>query len=123
MEAGKALDEKDREPWLLNLEKRLRRKPLKPRVLAFPGLQAEHRLRILKAAAPSQLLFLRITKAAAERRVAERSNFFPASLVSSQFKALKMPRGYFSLDASKAPDELLAQAIRHIEHFDLKAKP
>jgi len=111
MRQGRPLDEDDREPWLAGMEAALRVERPQGVVLAFPGLKAAHRARILKAAPGARLLMLRVSRDSAHRRLTKRGSFFPPTLVDSQFAILESVEGLETLDAELSLGELEAQAL------------
>jgi gluconokinase len=110
MRSGLPLTERDREPWLLALEKAVSESRDSERVLAFPGLKASHRERLKKAAGRVHLAFLRISLETARKRLAQRGGFFLPEMIESQFKDLEVPSEAFVLDAEASELSLEAQA-------------
>ena len=83
-------------------------------VLTCSALKLSYRERLRAASPGLRFVFLDITRAEAERRVATRSeHFFSSSLVDSQFATLEAPlgeAGVLRLDASLPLDQLRSQA-------------
>ena len=123
MQQGIALDDADRNGWLLTLGRELARHP-KGAVLTCSALKASYR-NALRASLPGMgyaglgfaglgFVYLAITEAEALKRVARRANhFYPPSLVASQFEALQDPSaepGVLALDGSAPLDALADRA-------------
>ena len=110
MRAGTALTDADRRGWLQALAAQLQSHP-QGVVLTCSALKRAYR-EGLRAASPGlRFVFLQIDLASAQARVAQRgaAHFFSASLVQSQFVALKDPNDeprVLSLPATQAIDEL-----------------
>lgn len=111
MSQGLPLDEADREPWLSGMEAALRQAKPPGLVLAFPGLRAQHRVRLLKGAPGARLAMLRVSRDTAHRRLTERGSFFPPSLIDSQFAILELTEDLVQVDAELSLDALEAQAL------------
>jgi gluconokinase len=93
MNAGIALTDADREPWLDALGAMLAGSA-ESVVLSCSALRRRYRDRLRAAAPGSRFVYMAISREAAQARVALRSeHFFPASLVASQFDALEPPTG------------------------------
>jgi gluconokinase len=91
MNAGIALTDADREPWLDALGAMLA-SSAESVVLSCSALRRRYRDRLRAAAPGSRFVYMAISREAAQARVALRSeHFFPASLVASQFDALEPP--------------------------------
>lgn len=93
MRAGVALDDRDREPWLLALNALLRRHAgdARPTVLACSALKAHYR-ELLRAGLPGtfQTVALQGSPALIAARLATRQHrYMPAALLASQFAALE----------------------------------
>lgn len=113
MSQGIALTDADRAGWLDRLGDELRAAP-QGLVLTCSALKLSYRERLRAASPGLRFVFLDITRAEAERRVATRSeHFFSSSLVDSQFATLQAPlgeAGVLRLDASLPLEQLRAQA-------------
>ena len=113
MSQGIALTDADRAGWLNRLGDELRAAP-QGLVLTCSALKLSYRERLRAASPGLRFVFLDITRAEAERRVATRSeHFFSSTLVDSQFATLEAPlgeAGVLRLDASHPLDQLRSQA-------------
>jgi gluconokinase len=91
---GVALTDADREGWLGTLSQQLRAHP-EGLVLTRSALKKTYRERLRQAAPGVRFVFLDISRAQAQARVAARAplHFFPSSLVDSQFATLEDPSG------------------------------
>lgn len=118
MRHGVALTDEDRAGWLDTLASQLGSHP-NGAVLTCSALKRRYRDRLRTARADLQFVFLDISPALAQARVAERgdNHFFSTSLVHSQFATLESPvgeAGVLRLDASLDLNELRAQAQRWV---------
>lgn len=119
MSAGIALTDADRAGWLDTLGRELAGHA-QGAVLSCSALKRDYRERLRTAVPGLRFVFLLLTPAEAERRVAARGSqhFFTASLVTNQFATLESPEGepgVLTLDATAPPAELVAQARAWIQ--------
>ncbi len=94
MQSGVPLTDADREGWLTTLCAQLRAHPHGV-VLTCSALKRAYRERLRQAAPGIRFVFMDITRAQAQVRVAARSHahIFPTTLVDSQFATLESPTG------------------------------
>jgi gluconokinase len=119
MRAGIALTDADRAPWLDALRALVARclTDGTPAVLACSALREAYRSALVPVgAAPRavRFVFLDVTPATAERRLAARANhYMPASLLDSQFATLEAPtelsRAALRVDAEWPVDAVVAE--------------
>lgn len=117
MAVGRGLTEAERAPWLDRVAAAIAREEARTNgvVLACSALKAAHRARI----APDLILHLAIDEAeVAARLAARRGHYAGPSLAASQFLALEAPDDAVSLDASRAPGDLLADALAAVRALD-----
>ena len=94
MRAGKALDDRDREPWLDAIAARIDSwiEEGRPGVIACSALKRRYRGRIIGNRAEVRLIYLSGSRdVIGGRLAARRGHFMPASLLDSQFAALEPP--------------------------------
>jgi gluconokinase len=113
MSQGIALDDADRDGWLATLGAQLRAHP-EGLVLTCSALKRAYRERLRQAAPGLRFVFLDISRAQAQARVAARASqhFFSTSLVDSQFATLEVPTGepgVLRVDALKSLSQLQAE--------------
>lgn len=113
MSQGIALDDADRDGWLCTLGEKLRAHP-EGLVLTCSALKRAYRERLRQAAPGLRFVFLDISRAQAQARVAARAaqHFFSTSLVDSQFATLEVPTGepgVLRVDALKSLAQLQAE--------------
>lgn len=113
MRAGIPLTDADRAGWLAALGNELARRP-EGAVLTCSALKRDYRERLRAAAPGLRFVYLALSPAEAERRVAARAgaHMFPASLVANQFATLESPvgePGVLAVDATAPLAELVAQ--------------
>ncbi len=110
MRRGIALQDSDREPWLDRLGAVLAESPGNA-VATCSALKRRYRERLRARVPELNFIFIDISQAGAENRVAARpGHLFPASLVASQFAALESPvgePGVLSVPAALRPQEQL----------------
>jgi gluconokinase len=118
MRAGIALTDADREPWLDLLGAMLAADG-GPVVLSCSALKRRYRDRLRAAVPTLRFVYLSISRASAERRVAQRSShYFPAGLVASQFDALEPPTGEAGVVTVDADDDTGRQVDRVMAGLD-----
>ena len=115
MQAGQALTDADRAPWLAAIAAWMDEYLRKQRsvVVACSALRRRYR-DVLRQAGPVRFVYLQVPRDELDRRMRTRTHFMPPSLLDSQLATLEPP------DADEAalilppaaPDELLAQARR-----------
>lgn len=117
MSRGIALDDADRAGWLDRLGAELARHAAQEggAVLSCSALKRAYRDTLRSAVPGLRFVYLHITPAESQRRVADRpGHFYPPSLVTSQFEALQDPAGeagVLTLDGAQALDEVAARAV------------
>lgn len=118
MKSGIALTDADRRSWLAALTAELAMRP--SAVLTCSALKRSYRDQLRSAAPGLRFVFLDLPEAAARERVARRpAHLFPPALVASQFATLERPdgeAGVLRVDATLAPDVLLAQVLHWLVH-------
>ena len=114
MRQGVALTDADRAGWLAQLGDVLQQHPAGV-VLSCSALKRAYRDTLCSALLGLRFVYLHITPAESQRRVADRpGHFYPPSLVTSQFDALQDPAGeagVLTLDGAQALDEVAARAV------------
>jgi carbohydrate kinase (thermoresistant glucokinase family) len=94
MQAGQALDDRDREPWLDAIARQIDCwiELEAPGVITCSALKRHYRDRIIGERIGVRLIYLRGSREVIARRLAERrGHFMPASLLDSQFATLEPP--------------------------------
>lgn len=119
MRSGLPLTSEWREPWMDALCQHLSRTraSVPRRVLAWSGLQRDHRARIRELGEPTLFLHLVGSPALVASRMAAREHFFPASLLDSQYAALDPTAGeanVVELDIGVPVERLCAVAVEHV---------
>lgn len=111
MAAGEALDEGDREAWLLALCAAVAALGGAEAVLAFPGLRASHRMRLRRCAPDVRFAWLKADLELVTGRLRRRGGFFPPALAASQFRDWETDPEALVLDARLPLDVLETQAL------------
>ena len=118
MEAGIALTDRDRAPWLEALRARIRQEDERGGTVVFTCscLREGHRRRLRLPGLETRFLHLEVDPdTAAERVQGRRGHFFDAGLVDSQFETLEDPVDAIVLDARRPPAEIVAEAVRRLD--------
>ena len=95
MAAGIPLTDADREPWLAALTAWMDQQTAagQSAVLACSALRRAYRARLLDGRPAARMVFLLISRAEGETRLAARAgHFFPAALLDSQLETLEPPQ-------------------------------
>jgi gluconokinase len=119
MHTGIALTDADRTGWLDTLGEQLASRT-GGAVLTCSALKRAYRERLRTAVPSLHFVFMELTRAEAERRVASRgsSHMFPASLVANQFATLESPVGeplVLAVNATAPLDALVASIQGHAD--------
>lgn len=115
MRAGHPLSDEDRQPWLDAIRAEIMKSiaARKPLVIAASCLEKMHRQWLFVDENSVRIAFLNISLDAALQRTSHRHHeFFPSSLVPSQFQALELPSeepGVVLFDAELPFDEVVSQ--------------
>jgi carbohydrate kinase (thermoresistant glucokinase family) len=95
MRAGLPLTDADREPWLDAITAWMDRQTAAGRsaVIACSALRRAYRARLLGGRPAARMVFLLLSRAEGETRLAARAgHFFPAALLDSQLETLELPQ-------------------------------
>lgn len=121
MGQGIPLNDEDRDDWLGSLSELLSSSTADV-FLTCSALKRKYRDRLRKTSPNLKFVYLEITQAAAQQRVAARSShFFTASLVKSQFEALEPPTdeiGVLRVDATLELNELTSRIVSWLETIE-----
>jgi gluconokinase len=121
MQQGVALNDDDRNGWLLSLAHTLAQHG-QGAVLTCSALKLSYRNTLRHHNPGLRFVHLSITQAESLRRVAQRADhFYPPSLVQSQFDALQDPAAeplVLVLDGSAPLNELAQAAARWVQPFE-----
>lgn len=111
MSAGIALGDEDRAPWLEKLRQSILDwlASAQTTVLACSSLKESYR-RLLKCDKRVVFVYLKLSFAEVEARLAARRNhFMNKALLGSQFATLEEPQGEWTIDGNMQPEEIAAQ--------------
>jgi gluconokinase len=112
MRAGVPLTDADRAPWIASLAQRVARaiERREPAVLACSALKEGYRRALRDDLRGVRFVYLAASEAILTARLAHRrGHFMPASLVASQLADLEQPADALTIDATLAPDEIIAR--------------
>ena len=118
MRAGVPLTDADREPWLASLCALIERADAAGEdiVLACSALRARFRDRLRAAANDLRYVYLEAGRDVIARRLAARAgHFMSPDLVASQFANLEEPDDALVVDATRPPQELVAEIERKLD--------
>lgn len=117
MRAGTPLNDDDRRPWLLAIQRWMRATQAAggSGVIACSALKEAYRdlllreepwVRFVHLAGPKEVI--------AERMKARSGHFMPSSLLDSQFAALEAPADAWVEDIRNRPDEIVARILQRV---------
>jgi gluconokinase len=113
MAAGTPLTDADRQPWLEQLNGKLRAQ--RNAVLACSALKESYRQILSNGIDNCRFVHLRGSIELIRARLAERKHrYMPASLLESQFATLEPPEGAIEVDISKDPQQCLEAIATHL---------
>ena len=111
MASGTPLTDADREPWLDQLNSRLKKQT--DAVLACSALKESYRQRLAAGLPEHRIVHLKGSFELLSRRAAQREHrFMPASLLKSQFETLEPPRGAIEVDVAQPVEACVQQILR-----------
>lgn len=118
MRGGIALTDHDRVAWLQAIRAALARvdDASENAVLACSALGKQFRASLREGFDDMRFVYLKVDRELARARVASRvDHFMPAALVDSQFASLDEPEDALVIDASKPPDEIVAEILTGLQ--------
>ncbi len=121
MSRGIPLNDSDREPWLLALQKLIASHIAdgKSLVLACSALKEKYRAS-LRLAGPECVKFVYLSaseellRSRLEQRSANSDHFMTTSLLKSQLTALEIPEDAVSISAELAPEMIISSIVRQL---------
>lgn len=122
MSSGIALDDTDREPWLIRLGE-LMRASSEPVVVTCSALKRKYR-DLLREASGADIVFVYLHGARellTERMGSRTGHFMPPSLLESQLASLEVPQAdenSVRLDIGPAPEEIVDRAVQLLRNRD-----
>mgnify|MGYP006241153685 CR=1 FL=1 len=113
MSSGKALTDLDRHDWLLKIKAKVDQKfGAENIVIACSALKQKYRE--LLGAERYQLVYLKINKITAKKRLNDRlGHFMPLSLINSQFAILEEPANALTFDHAMEPEEIIRKILKN----------
>lgn len=117
MSSGIPLEDRDREPWLLAMNKKLKQEEKnKDIVLACSALKEKYRNTLEDGLAETpKWIFLEGSFELIYKRMKVRKHFMPASLLQSQFDTYERSSSGLHLDVSESPEKLLDLILEYTE--------
>ena len=119
LEAGIALTDQDRWPWIEKLAKMLEQEP--HTVLACSALRHIYRVKLQAFVAIDFVLLNGSYQLISERLKSRTGHFMNPQLLSSQFEALEVPSDALALDISHPAEQLVKQIIVGLNLANLTA--
>jgi gluconokinase len=119
MAAGHPLNDEDRQPWLEELNRLLRRwfEAGKSGVLACSALKASYRT-ILESGLPQAAVTFVLLEGAkeliAQRLAARKHEYMNPKLLDSQLATLETPSDALCIVNDRTPDEVVSQILTHL---------
>jgi gluconokinase len=115
MKAGIPLEDADRWPWLVRLNKLL--KDENDAVLACSALKESYRERLAQGISDFKVVYLHGSAELIRARMESRSHrFMPAALLESQFAALEPPANAIAIDVAATPEESVAAIMANLRN-------
>ncbi|MEO9513521.1 MAG: gluconokinase [Flavobacteriaceae bacterium] len=117
MGMGKPLNDKDREGWLLRLNKLAQQHKVKGVIIACSALKESYR-KILNNKMEGQLRFIYLEgsfELIKSRLDSREEHFMTSSLLKSQFDTLEPPKNAIKVSISLTPEEIIKQIIKQIQ--------
>lgn len=112
MKSGAPLNDQDRKPWLMELNKIIKKDP--DCVLACSALKKNYRKQ-LKKGIDVQFVYLKVSKEVVTQRLKRRlDHFMPSELIQSQFKTLEEPKDALVIDATLPTEEIVKLIAKSI---------
>lgn len=114
MKAGIALDDADRWPWLIQLNRALREE--ENAVLACSALKKSYRERLAQGIHDFRIVYLHGSSALIGERMKGRNHrYMPAALLESQFAALEPPTDAIAIDVAAEPSSCVAAIMARLK--------
>jgi len=115
MSSGIPLNDEDRYEWLVKIKNEIQsRQKTQNVVVTCSALKKKYRL-ILEVD-NYKLVYLKISKATARKRIRSRLNhFMPDSLIDSQFAILEEPINGLTLNENLSPNEMIKELTSHFQ--------
>jgi carbohydrate kinase (thermoresistant glucokinase family) len=120
MQAGHALSDADRRPWLVTVGTRMDAYAARGQsaVLAFSALKRSYRKELLAGRPEARMIFLHVTREALVARLqARHGHFFPAALLDSQLAILQTPgpdEDAVVVDDTSSPEQIVDEIIARL---------
>ncbi|MEZ5932573.1 MAG: gluconokinase [Alphaproteobacteria bacterium] len=119
MRSGQPLTDADRWPWLDRLRAEIEGwiEAHQPVVLTCSALKASYRERLRPSAHADRVTFvhLQADRDLIRRRLnARKGHYMPASLLDSQLATLEPPDDAITVDAARAPDEIVDDLVEKV---------
>jgi carbohydrate kinase (thermoresistant glucokinase family) len=125
MHNGTPLNDGDRHPWLLALQKEIERRNRagKSAILACSALKQAYRELLGVDQKTVKTVYLRGTFDVLQERLANRTNhFMPPELLRSQLEALEVPEGGLVVDIDENPAMIVTRIMASLQQAALSVK-
>jgi carbohydrate kinase (thermoresistant glucokinase family) len=118
MKAGHALNDNDRQDWLITLNELAQKQQLTSgAIIACSALKEKYRNTLAADLAKPIWIFLQGSFSEIQNRLQNRSNhYMPPTLLQSQFDTLEIPEGVYTANINDSPDEIVAKILLYMQH-------
>src|SRR5690606_12412728 len=113
----KALDDRDRKGWLIELNQIARDQVEKGAVIACSALKKKHRA-LLRAGLGDKMAFVHLDgpiELIRSRMEARSGHFMPLDLLESQFSALEPPKDALKVSIAQRPPEIVGEILSRLQ--------
>lgn len=116
MTNGMALTDADRQPWLENLNRELKKRSLqKGVILACSALKERYREMLSKGIDSLQWIYLKGDFQLIQQRMQQRAHFMDVNLLQSQFDTLEEPDYGMHLLIQESPEVIVTYILNNIK--------
>lgn len=118
MKNGQSLNDDDRQPWLENLAKELKRNESRGCILACSALKTKYRSTLNSLISkPLQIVFLDGSFKTIKERIEKRAgHFMPSKLLQDQFDTLEIPQNAWTFNIQNSPESIIAKVLEKTKH-------
>ena len=119
MKKGTKLTDKDRTPWLKEINQALHKKRGEKIVLACSALKKKYRELLQERFAPETILWIYLYNeySILKARMENRNHFMPVILLKSQLEELEPPKKALTINSSLSIDKMINQLKLHLNEY------
>lgn len=118
MASGEPLDDSDRRPWLLRLQRLISEhiNNEEPMVLACSALKQKYRDLLLEGNEKTEVVYLQGSyELIFERMNGREDHYMKADMLQSQFEALEEPEDAVVISIDETPEEIAAEIVQKVK--------